>query len=147
MSTAPKRKKKNPESLQIQEVFPPQDVQENQNAGPKTGLAGDRSFSFDPYVDLLENDLDQIKDHKTSRPNEEAPFIPEENRFKREFLFKTFHDMRNPLHVIMGYTSLVLRKTRDQIPLNHQENLEKVIESADRLQELVDKMIAYYRKK
>jgi signal transduction histidine kinase len=66
---------------------------------------------------------------------------------EREFLFKTFHDMRNPLHAIMGYTSLVLRKTREQIPEKHQENLEKVIESAEVLREIVDRMIAYYREK
>ena len=65
----------------------------------------------------------------------------------REFLFKTFHDMRNPLHAIMGYTSLVLRKTRDQIPEKHQENLEKVLQSAERLNEIVDRMVAFYREK
>jgi signal transduction histidine kinase len=63
------------------------------------------------------------------------------------FLFKTFHDMRNPLHAIMGYTSLVLRKTRDQIPEKHQENLEKVLQSAERLNEIVERMVAFYRKK
>ena len=65
----------------------------------------------------------------------------------QEFLFKTFHDMRNPLHAIMGYTRLVLRKTRDQIPEKHQENLEKVIQSAERLNEIVERMVAFYRKK
>jgi signal transduction histidine kinase len=70
-----------------------------------------------------------------------------ENREYREFLFKTFHDMRNPLHAIMGYTSLVLRKTRDQIPEKHQENLEKVLQSAEKLREIVDRMVAFYRDK
>ena len=64
----------------------------------------------------------------------------------QEFLFKTFHDMRNPLHAIMGYTRLVLRKTRDKIPEKHQENLEKVIQSAERLNEIVERMVAFYRK-
>ena len=65
----------------------------------------------------------------------------------REFLFKTFHDMRNPLHAIMGYTSLVLRKTKSQMPEKHQENLEKVIQSAERLKEIVDRMVAFYQEK
>ena len=55
--------------------------------------------------------------------------------------------MRNPLHAIMGYTSLVLRKTRDQIPEKQQENLEKVLQSAERLNEIVDRMVAFYREK
>jgi signal transduction histidine kinase len=55
--------------------------------------------------------------------------------------------MRNPLHSIMGYASLVLRKTKEQIPKKHQENLEKVIKSAEQLNGLVDRMVSYYRKK
>ena len=81
-------------------------------------------------------------------PREHDPCsVQEENQQDRKFLFKTFHEMRNPLHAIMGYTSLVLRKTRDQIPKKQQENLEKVIQSTERLRELVDRMVAFYREK
>ncbi|MBI4763701.1 MAG: hypothetical protein HY787_03740, partial [Deltaproteobacteria bacterium] len=73
--------------------------------------------------------------------------VREEDQKTREFLFKTFHDLKNPLHTIMGYTSLVLRKTRDQIPEKQQENLEKVLRSAEKLNEIVDRMVAFYRKK
>jgi signal transduction histidine kinase len=91
--------------------------------------------------------MDRIKEQKMVRsPKDRAP-VPEEDQRTREFLFKTFHDMRNPLHVIMGYTSLVLRKTRDQIPEKHQENLVKVLQSAERLNEIVDRMVAFYREK
>jgi signal transduction histidine kinase len=90
---------------------------------------------------------DRIKGQKMDRsPKDQGP-VPEEDQRTREFLFKTFHDMRNPLHAIMGYTSLVLRKTRDQIPEKHQENLEKVLQSAERLNEIVDRMVAFYREK
>ena len=64
---------------------------------------------------------------------------------EREFLFQSFHDLRNPLHTIMGYTNMVLKKTRDQIPEKQQENLEKVLQSAERLREIVDRMVARYR--
>jgi signal transduction histidine kinase len=90
---------------------------------------------------------DQIKaQEKVQSPKDHEP-VPEEDQRTREFLFKTFHDMRNPLHAIMGYTSLVLRKTRDQIPEKQQENLEKVLQSAERLNEIVDRMVAFYREK
>jgi signal transduction histidine kinase len=79
-------------------------------------------------------------------PKEHGP-VQEENQQDRKFLFATFHEMRNPLHAIMGYTSLVLRKTRDQIPEKHQENLGKIILSAERLKEIVDRMVAFYREK
>jgi signal transduction histidine kinase len=82
-----------------------------------------------------------------SRPPEMPQPGREEDPKHREFLFRTFHDMRNPLHTIMGYTSLVLRKTRGQLPEKHQENLEKVIQSAERLEEIVDRIVAFYREK
>jgi signal transduction histidine kinase len=68
-----------------------------------------------------------------------------DNPTEREFLFKSFHDMRNPLHTIMGYTNMVLKKTREQIPEKQQENLEKVLQSAEKLREIVDRMVARYR--
>jgi signal transduction histidine kinase len=91
--------------------------------------------------------LAQIKEPEKIQSPEDYQQVREEDRLTREFLFRTFHDMRNPLHAIMGYTSLVLRKTRDQIPEKHQENLQKVILSAEQLQEIVNRMVAFYRKK
>ncbi len=91
--------------------------------------------------------LGQINDQTENPPLDGQGAGQEDNREHREFLFKTFHDMRNPLHAIMGYTSLVLRKTRDQIPEKHQENLEKVLQSAEKLREIVDRMVAFYRDK
>lgn len=90
---------------------------------------------------------EQIKKEEGNLPSEGAGPVGEEDRREQEFLFKTFHDMRNPLQVIMGYTSLVLRKTREQIPEKHQENLEKVLQSTEKLREIVDRMVAFYRDK
>jgi signal transduction histidine kinase len=113
----------------------------------KTLLEKDGPISFNHYIGFLEEAIDQIKEYAGNRLVEGATPVPEVGSFQRDFLFKTFHEMRNPLHAIMGYASLVLRKTRDQIPQKHQENLEKVIQSADYLKELVDRMVAYYREK
>ena len=79
-------------------------------------------------------------------PENKGP-VPEDDRQTKEFLFKTIHDLKNPLHTIMGYTGLVLRKTRDQIPEIQRENLEKVLQSAQKLNEIVDRMAAFYRGK
>lgn len=104
-------------------------------------------ISFDQTIGLLEKALGQIKKCEGNRPVDGPRSLRDESRLDREFLFTTFHEMRNPLQAIMGYAGLVLRKTRDQIPEKHQENLEKIIQSADRLKELVDRMVAYYWEK
>jgi two-component system, LuxR family, sensor kinase FixL len=88
-----------------------------------------------------------IKGQERLQASEDYASAREQHQETGEFLFKTFHDMRNPLHAIMGYTSLVLRKTRDQISEKHQENLEKVLQSAERLNEIVEQMVSFYRKK
>jgi|GEM_PF-3077271 signal transduction histidine kinase len=64
---------------------------------------------------------------------------------EREFLFRTFHDMRNPLHTILGYTSLVLRKSKEVLPEKQRENLEKVLVSAENLESMLERVIARYR--
>jgi signal transduction histidine kinase len=94
-------------------------------------------------------DTPPLKPVLTGAPEEGNPsaLFPPSGKLEREFLFQTFHDMRNPLHAIMGYASLVLRKTREQIPKKHQENLEKVIESAERLNGIVDQMVSFYKEK
>jgi len=89
----------------------------------------------------------QKKDAKKIESPKGLVPLPEEEGRTREFLFATFHDMKNPLQAIIGYTSLVLRKTRDQIPKIHQDNLEKVLQSAEKLNEMVERMVAYYRGK
>ena len=96
---------------------------------------------------LQKETLGQTKNYEGNPFPEEHGPVQGENQQDRKFLFKTFHEMRNPLHAIMGYTSLVLRKTRDQIPEKQQENLKKVIQSAERLRELVDRMVTFYRDK
>jgi signal transduction histidine kinase len=88
-----------------------------------------------------------IKKEEINPLSQEPLPVKSGNPQEREFLFKNFHDMRNPLHAIMGYTSLVLRKTRNQISEKHQENLEKVLQSAEKLKEIVDQMVAFYRDK
>ena len=90
---------------------------------------------------------DQKKEPRKIQTPEASEPVQEGDQKTREFLFKTSHDLKNPLHAIMGYTSLVLRKTRDQIPKKQQENLEKVLQSAERLNEIVDRIVAFYRKK
>lgn len=110
-------------------------------------LETEGAISCDQTIGLLEKAFRQVKECEDNQPVEWLGPVQDKSRLDREFLFKTFHEMRNPLQAIMGYAGLVLRKTRDQIPEKHQENLEKVIQSADRLKELVDRMVAYYREK
>jgi signal transduction histidine kinase len=147
MSTDQKRTKKSLNPLPQKGLPSTQDFLKRHALKVNSLLETNDALSFDQIMELLEGTVGQLKQLEGHQPGDEPEPVQAKSRMDREFLFKTFHDMRNPLHAIMGYASLVLRKTRDQIPEKHQENLEKVLQSADRLQELVDQMVAYYREK
>jgi signal transduction histidine kinase len=144
-----KRRKITSDWQQTREPLAGQDFLEGHALRLQTLLKKGRSISVEEYKEFLKGELDRIEGYGDGlqRHTPAGESRPDENRPERAFLFKTFHEMRNPLHAIMGYSALVLRKTRDQIPLKHQENLAKVVESTDQLKELVDKMVDYYREK
>jgi signal transduction histidine kinase len=59
-------------------------------------------------------------------------------RQQRAFLSLQTHQIRAQLHAVMGYTELVLRKTRGQLPEPQVENLEKLLLSVEGLKAAVD---------
>lgn len=59
-------------------------------------------------------------------------------RRQRAFLAMQTHQLRAQLHVVMGYTELVLRKTRNQLPASQAENLKKLLQSAEGLKAAIE---------
>jgi signal transduction histidine kinase len=57
---------------------------------------------------------------------------------QRAFLSTQTHQIRAQLHVVMGYTELVLRKTRNQLPASQAENLKKLLLSAEGLKAAIE---------
>ncbi len=63
------------------------------------------------------------------------------NRAKSAFLANVSHELRTPLNAIIGFTRLVLRKTEGQIAPLQQENLQKVLLSAEHLLNLINGLL------
>ncbi len=99
--------------LQQKGVSSVQDVLKSHARQVNLLLKKEGSISCDQTIGLMEKALGQIKKCEGNRPVEGPGPVRDESRLDREFLFKTFHEMRNPLQAIMGYTGLVLQKTRD----------------------------------
>lgn len=59
-------------------------------------------------------------------------------RRQRAFLSTQTHQIRAQLHAVMGYTELVLRKTRNQLPASQAENLNKLLLSAEGLKAAIE---------
>ena len=51
------------------------------------------------------------------------------------------HELRTPLNAIIGFTRLVQRRAQDVLPARQQENLEKILVSADHLLKLINDIL------
>lgn len=64
--------------------------------------------------------------------------LQEMDRLKSEFIAIASHELRTPLSIVLGYTMMV----RDQTEGTQREYLQRVMESSQRIKEIVDDMIS-----
>jgi signal transduction histidine kinase len=76
---------------------------------------------------------DQIR-----RQNEQ---VEEANRLKSDFLARMSHDLRTPLNAIIGYTRILLRRSKDALDERQYRNLENIRVSADNLLALINDIL------
>jgi len=67
--------------------------------------------------------------------------LREASERKSRFLASMSHELRTPMNAIMGFSGIVLRKAGGVLPERQQDNLTKVIQSADHLLELINGLL------
>jgi signal transduction histidine kinase/CheY-like chemotaxis protein len=89
------------------------------------------------YAEALEAKVeDRTRElQETNRQLEEA------SRHKSEFLANMSHELRTPMNAIMGFTRLVMRRTKDRLPTREYENLGKILISAEHLLALINDIL------
>ena len=63
------------------------------------------------------------------------------NEAKSTFLANMSHELRTPLNAIIGFTRIVQRKARGQLPEKQIENLDKVLSSGEHLLGLINTVL------
>jgi signal transduction histidine kinase len=63
------------------------------------------------------------------------------SRHKSEFLANMSHELRTPLNAIIGFTRIVMRRSREQIEAKQYENLEKILSSGQHLLALINSIL------
>jgi signal transduction histidine kinase/DNA-binding response OmpR family regulator len=60
---------------------------------------------------------------------------------KSTFLANMSHELRTPLNAIIGFTRLVMRRSKDALPAKQYENLEKILVSGEHLLSLINAVL------
>jgi signal transduction histidine kinase/CheY-like chemotaxis protein len=80
-------------------------------------------------------------DERTQQLQEANQRLETASRHKSEFLASMSHELRTPLNAIIGFTRLVLRRSRDVLATRQAENLEKILISAEHLLALINDIL------
>ena len=65
----------------------------------------------------------------------------EANRAKSQFLANMSHELRTPLNVIIGFSRVLMRRTKGILPAKQYDNLEKILISGDHLLGLINDIL------
>ena len=86
-------------------------------------------------------ELEARVDMRTRELQEANERLEQASRHKSEFLANMSHELRTPLNAIIGFTRLVMRRTKEIVPAKQYENLEKILISSDNLLRLINDIL------
>lgn len=89
-------------------------------------------------------DLTEKKNAEESL-KQQASDLAEQNKELQQFAYIASHDMKEPLRKIILYTSLLKEKITDVIGEKERDHLDRVIHSAEKMQHLINDLLAYSR--
>jgi signal transduction histidine kinase len=63
------------------------------------------------------------------------------NRAKSAFLANMSHELRNPLNAIIGFSRIVMRRSRQELATRQYDNMTKILTSAEHLLSLINNIL------
>jgi signal transduction histidine kinase len=105
------------------------------------------SGDFSQQVEVLNRDEFGTLAANLNRMNDELGQLYKQldtaNRRKSDFLASMSHEFRTPLTAIIGYGRLLRRETEEQISQLQKENLQDLLNNAERLLNLIDSLLDF----
>ena len=86
-------------------------------------------------------ELETLVTERTRELQAANHLLEEASRHKSEFLANMSHELRTPMNAIIGFTRLVMRRSKDVLAPRQYENLEKILMSAAHLLSLINDIL------
>ncbi|MCZ6873445.1 MAG: response regulator, partial [bacterium] len=86
-------------------------------------------------------ELETKVEERTRELQETNQKLETASRHKSGFLANMSHELRTPMNAIIGFTRLVMRRSKDVLEPRQYENLEKIRISADHLMRLINDIL------
>ena len=67
--------------------------------------------------------------------------LEQASQHKSAFLANMSHELRTPMNAIIGFTRLVMRRSKEQLPPKQYDNLQKSLSSAEHLLTLINQIL------
>ena len=86
-------------------------------------------------------ELERLVIERTHELQEANRQLEAASRHKSEFLANMSHELRTPMNAIIGFTRLVMRRSKEVLAPRQYENLEKILVSAEHLLSLINDIL------
>ena len=121
-------------------VFSQQDEDTLNHLATQAAIAIENARLYEEVTKHAE-DLENKVEERTRELQETNRRLETASRHKSEFLANMSHELRTPLNAIIGFTRLVMRRSKEVLPAKQYENLEKIHLSADQLLLLINDVL------
>jgi signal transduction histidine kinase/CheY-like chemotaxis protein len=99
------------------------------------------SYETNVRLQRLNDRLEELVWQRTAELTAARDAAMQASRAKSAFLANMSHELRTPLNAIIGFTRLVMRRSKDVLPPKQYENLEKILISGEHLLSLINAVL------